>query len=65
MKVINHFKGVTDDEKLALYYHIVKALTKGDTEHESTICKAITGQKRQPVNRRTNRAVQNDDKANR
>lgn len=52
MKVINHFKGITDDEKIAIYYLIIKALRKGDREYESTVCKAITGQKRQSVNRR-------------
>lgn len=54
MKVINHFKGITDDEKLAIYYYIVKALGKEEKEHEGTIRTTITRQKGQPVNRRTN-----------
>lgn len=54
MKVINHFKGITDDEKLAIYYHIIKTLRKEQAEHESAVCKAISGQKGQSVNRRTN-----------
>ena len=53
MKIVNHFKGVTDDEKLAIYLDILRMLsnTKERKEflHESTLCETVNRQERQHV----------------
>ncbi len=46
MKVVNHFKNVTNEEKLVIYYYIIKILNKGEKESESTVCETVVGQKR-------------------
>ena len=47
MKIINHFRNVTSEEKLIIYYYIIKTLTKGERlENESTLCTPVIGQKR-------------------
>ena len=58
MTVTNTFKNVPEDGKLALYYKLIIALSKGEKRDESTVCTPISRQERQPVNRRTNLTMQ-------
>lgn len=53
MKVTHHFKGTTDDEKLAIYYNILKMLANTkegeELQDESTLCETVNRQERQHV----------------
>lgn len=51
MKVINHFKGISTEDKIILYYRTKKTLAR--YRNESNLRKTIIRQKGQFVNRGT------------